>query len=356
MSTTVNGTAPQRRRPPAMSDVAALAGVSHQTVSRVLNDHDSVRPETRARVQDAIAQLGYRRNSAARALVTRRSGIIGVVTTESALYGPTSTLVSLGGAARDIGYFVSVATISQFDSEAMHRALEHFMGQGVEGIVIIAPQDEASAAVETFDAEVPVVMVMCGVQPPTESLRWVGVEQFEGAQLATRHLIDAGHREIVHLTGPLNCFDGRERLEGWRAECTAAGLVLPEPIVGDWTAERGYQVGRDLARQGAPTAVFAANDELALGLLRAFWEAGLRVPHDVAVVGFDDIASSAYFIPPLTTVRQDFAALGRLAIRALTDALAGVDELLAPIPTTLVVRASSLKQPFPGQGLTSTAV
>lgn len=340
-------TAPQRRRPPAMSDVAALAGVSHQTVSRVLNDHDSVRPETRARVQEAIVQLGYRRNSAARALVTRRSGIIGVVTTESALYGPTSTLVALGGAARDIGYFVSVATISQFDSEAMHRALEHFMGQGVEGIVIIAPQDEASAAVETFDVSVPVVLVMSGVQPPTASLRWVGVEQHEGARLATRHLIEAGHREIVHLTGPLNCFDGRGRLEGWRAECTAAGLVVPEPIVGDWTAERGYAVGWDLARQGAPTAVFAANDELALGLLRAFWEAGLRVPHDVAVVGFDDIPSAAYFIPPLTTVRQDFAALGRLAIRALTDALAGVDEMLAPIPTSLVVRASSVVQTKP---------
>src|SRR5690606_34179877 len=125
-------------RPPAMSDVAAVAGVSHQTVSRVLNDHPSVRPETRQRVLDAIAQLGYRRNTAARALVTRRTGTLGVVTSGSALFGPTSTLIAVEEAARDAGYFVSVATVAKWEAEAMRRALEHFMSQGVEGLVVVA--------------------------------------------------------------------------------------------------------------------------------------------------------------------------------------------------------------------------
>ncbi|MGW6129560.1 LacI family DNA-binding transcriptional regulator [Cellulomonas sp. NPDC055163] len=334
-------------RPPAMSDVAQLAGVSHQTVSRVLNDHPSVRAETRERVLDAIATLGYRRNSAARALVTRRSGTIGVVTTGSVLYGPTSTLVALEEAARDAGYFVSVATISVFDAATMHRALEHFMGQGVEGIAIIAPQVEVTEAVASFDAPVPVVMITSSAQPAGSTIRTVTVEQLDGARQATRHLAEAGHREIVHLAGPQDWFDARDRLAGWRAECAALGLATPEHIEGDWTAERGYAVGLRLAREGAPSAVFAANDQLALGLLRAFWESGLRVPQDVAVVGFDDVAGSAYFIPPLTTVRQDFAALGRLAIDVLSDALAGSGVVRPAIPATLVVRASSVAPAAP---------
>jgi DNA-binding LacI/PurR family transcriptional regulator len=342
----VSGEAGERRRPPAMSDVAVIAGVSHQTVSRVLNDHPSVRPETRARVLDAIARLGYRRNSAARTLVTRRSAIIGVVTSSSALFGPTSTMVALEEAARDAGYFVSVATIRTFDAEMMYEALEHFMSQGVDAIVIIAPQVEVTRAVATFDAPVPVVMISSAQEPVGSTIRTVTVDQREGARLATRHLIEAGHRDIVHLTGPLDWFDAIDRVAGWRAECEAAGIRPSDPIEGDWTADRGYAVGRELVRAGAPSAVFAANDQLALGLLSAFWEAGLRVPHDVAVVGFDDVAGSAFFIPPLTTVRQDFAALGRLAVRVLTDALAGVDDPWSPIPTTLVVRASSVVETF----------
>jgi DNA-binding LacI/PurR family transcriptional regulator len=325
-----------------MSDVAVLAGVSHQTVSRVLNDHPSVRPETRERVLAAIARLGYRRNSAARALVTRHSAVIGVVTSGSALFGPTSTMVALEEAARDAGYFVSVATIRTFGPETMYQALEHFMSQGVDAIIIIAAHVEVTRAVGTFDAPVPVVMITSAQEPHGSTIRTITVDQAQGARLATRHLLEAGHRDIVHLAGPQDWFDAVDRVAGWRAECAAAGVRPPDPIEGDWTADRGYQIGRELARAGAPSAVFAANDQLALGLLRAFWEAGLRVPNDVAVVGFDDIEGSAFFIPPLTTVRQDFAALGRLAITVLTDALAGVDNPWSPIPASLVVRASSV--------------
>lgn len=322
-----------------MHDVAALAGVSHQTVSRVLNDHPRVRPETRQRVLDAIAQLGYRRNSAARALVTRRTGTIGVVTSGSALFGPTSTLIALEHAARDAGLFVSVATVPTWGADQVSTVLEHFMSQGVDGVVVIAAHDDAVVAVQAFDEPVPIVMV--GPKNLPGPLHSVAVDQYAGGRLAVRHLLELGHRDVVHLAGPVDWLDARWRIEGWRDELAAAGIRAGEPIPGDWSAQRGYDVGRELAAGELPTAVFAANDQLALGLLRAFAEAGLRVPTDVSVVGFDDVDGSAHFFPPLTTVRQEFGALGRRCMELLLGAIAGecVDSgLIAP---SLMVRASS---------------
>lgn len=322
-----------------MHDVAALAGVSHQTVSRVLNDHPRVRPETRQRVLDAIAQLGYRRNSAARALVTRRTGTIGVVTSGSALFGPTSTLIALEHAARDAGLFVSVATVPTWGADQVSTVLEHFMSQGVDGVVVIAAHDDAVVAVRAFDEPVPIVMV--GPKNLPGPLHSVAVDQYAGGRLAVRHLLELGHRDVVHLAGPVDWLDARWRIEGWRDELAAAGIRAGEPIPGDWSAQRGYDVGRELAAGELPTAVFAANDQLALGLLRAFAEAGLRVPTDVSVVGFDDVDGSAHFFPPLTTVRQEFGALGRRCMELLLGAIAGecVDSgLIAP---SIMVRASS---------------
>lgn len=332
------------RRPPAMGDVAALAGVSHQTVSRVLNDHPSVRPETRDRVLAAIAELGYRRNPAARALVTRRTGTIGVVTSGSALFGPTSTLIAVGDAARDAGYFVSVATVARWEGDALERALEHFMAQGVEGVVVVAAHDDAVAAVERFASPVPVVMV----GPKDRSgLLTVAVDQYAGARLAVRHLVDLGHREVAHLHGPLDWLDARERVQGWRDELEQAGLTPGALITGDWSADRGYAVGRELVaaagtrRGGLPTAVFAANDQLALGLLHAFAEAGVRVPGEVSVVGFDDVDGSAHFAPPLTTVRQEFRSLGTTCLGLLLAAIGGEVPEPVLVAPHLVTRSSS---------------
>lgn len=326
-------------RPPAMSDVAELAGVSHQTVSRVLNDHPNVRPETRQRVLEAIAQLGYRRNPAARALVTRRSGTIGVMSSGSALFGPSSTLIAVEAAARDAGLFVSLATIARWEAAPVAAALEHFLDQGVDGVVVIAAHDEALAAVRSFDAPVPLVMVgPVGVPDP---LLTVSVDQYVGARLAVRHLLDLGHREVVHLAGPTDWIDARRRIDGWRDELAAAGIEAGDPIPGDWSASRGYEVGRDLVARGVPTAVFAANDQLALGLLRAFAEAGVRVPDDVSVVGFDDVEGASNFYPPLTTVRQEFRALGGRCLQALVSALSGETPESELVEPSLVVRASS---------------
>lgn len=330
---------PTRR--PSMIDVAALAGVSHQTVSRVLNDHPSVRPQTRARVLEAIEQLGYRPNSAARALVTRRSATIGVVTSGSALFGPTSTFIALERAARDAGYYVSTATVTRWDREATRRALDHFRDQGVDGVIVVASHDEAVAAVRSYVDPGPVVIVG-PPERPAPHLHAVAVDQYGGARLATRHLLELGHDVVHHLTGPHDWIDARRREEGWADELRAAGVEPPEPWHGDWSAQRGYAVGRRLVAEGdLPTAVVAANDQLALGLLRAFAEAGVAVPDDVSVVGFDDIDGSAYFHPPLTTVRQEFRELGERCLRMLLRVLGGDDPDVELVPPSLVVRGST---------------
>ena len=327
-------------RPPAMSDVAALAGVSHQTVSRVLNDHPSVLPATRQRVLDAIVTLGYRRNLAARALVTRRSGTIGVLSSGSALFGPTSTLIAIERAARDAGLFVSVATLPEWDADDVAGVLEHFMAEGVDGVVVVAAHDEAVEAVRTFGTPVPVVMV--GPVDLPAPLRTVAVDQYGGARQAVRHLLDLGHRHVTHLAGSTDWLDARRRIAGWHDELAAAGIDAGDPVPGDWSADRGYVVGRELLAGDLPTAVFAANDQLALGLLRAFAEASVRVPDDVSVVGFDDVDGSAHFFPPLTTIRQEFAALGERCVGVLLAAIAGEDVVASQlIATSVVVRASS---------------
>lgn len=326
-------------RPPTLSDVAALADVSHQTVSRVLNEHPRVRPETRQRVLDAIAALGYRRNSAARTLVTRRSGIIGVVTSGSALFGPTSTLIAVEGAARDAGMYVSVATVPTWQAGTVSTVLEHFMSHGVDGVVVIAAHDDAVEAVRVFDEPVPIVMV--GPKDLPAPLLSVAVDQYAGARMAVRHLVDLGHRDVLHLAGPTDWLDARARIRGWRAELAAAGIQASRMVRGDWSADRGYEVGQELIRGDLPTAVFAANDQLALGLLRAFAEAGVRVPDDVSVVGFDDVDGSANFYPPLTTIRQEFGPLGRRCMEQLLASIAGERVEPGLIEPSIVVRASS---------------
>jgi DNA-binding LacI/PurR family transcriptional regulator len=324
-----------------MLDVARVAGVSHQTVSRVLNGHPSVRPETRARVQSAIAELGYRRNSAARALATNRSSTIGLLTATSSRSGPVSTLVAVEEASRAAGLWVSVASLSVYDPGSVRSALDHFLDQGVEGIIVIAPVEEAVAAAVAVavDVDVPMVIVAPRVEPGERTVA-VAVDQRRGARLVVRHLAELGHVRIAHLAGPPGWLDAVEREGGWRDELRARGLGPAELLQGDWTAASGFDAA---ARLGwGTTAVFASNDQMALGLVRALVEQGVRVPQDVSVAGFDDIEIAGYALPPLTTVRQDFDALGLAAVRALLGLLSGGSTehgtLIEPV---LLVRAST---------------
>lgn len=324
-----------------MADVARLAGVSHQTVSRVVNGHASIRPETRRRVEQAISQLGYRPNTAARALVKGRTGIVGVIGAGSAHFGPTSIQHTIEDAARAAGLFASTISLTEVTRAMLDQSVEHMMSQLVEAIIIVAGQDEAVELARNHPTNVPVVVV----EGDLTRARWtVGVDQVAGGRIATRHLLDLGHREVAHVAGPADWSEARARRDGWRAELVEHGLRPREPVHVPWSAAGGYEAGRRVAADPSVTAVFAASDQIALGVLRALREAGRRVPEEVSLVGFDDIPEAAFFLPPLTTVRQDFPAVGRRAVELAQVAIAGgaapAPDLIAP---ELVVRSSTAR-------------
>lgn len=323
---------------PVMADVARLAGVSHQTVSRVINGSSSIRPATKERVEQAIRELGYRPNTAARALVTRRSGIIGIIGTGSALYGPSSVQRSVEEAARAQGFFTSMVPLAQVTPIALRDALDHLARQSVEAIVMIAAQQDALDVVHSADADLPLIVVEGDLSGSGLS---VGVDQIAGARHATQHLIDLGHRAIEHVAGPVSWTEAKGRRTGYEEAMRAAGLPPRDSLHGDWTPARGYEIGRELARRGEATAVFVANDQMAIGVLHAFAEAGLAVPHDVSVVGFDDIPEAAYLIPALTTVRQDFHRIGQRAIELVKATLEGATTAMPLLAPELIVRDST---------------
>jgi DNA-binding LacI/PurR family transcriptional regulator len=328
-----------RAHPPVMADVARLAGVSHQTVSRVINGHPSVAQPTRQRVEKAIAQLGYRRNLAARALVTRRTRTFGVISVDMAHYGPASTLFRIEEAARAEDYSITFMSLPRADRISMRAALDHLMSSAVEGIIVIAPVEAAVEAVQGVPSDVPLVMTE---SRPRGGIRSVVVDQVAGARAATQYLLDLGHRNVLHLRGPDEWLEAEARVRGWREELADARVLAEPPLLGDWTALSGYQAGRQIARRADVTAVFAANDQMALGLLRALHETGRVVPDQISVVGFDDTPESAFFHPPLTTVRQDFAEVARRCIALLLDLVNGVGTTTsAVIQPQLVVRAST---------------
>ncbi|GAA1742612.1 LacI family DNA-binding transcriptional regulator [Luedemannella helvata] len=299
-----------------MMDVAKLAGVSHQTVSRVLNDQAKVSPETRARVLDAMRQLDYQPNSAARALVTRRSKTLGLVTFDTTLFGPASMVYGIEQAARDAGYFVSIASIRTLSRRAVLDAIGQLRLQSVEGIVAIVPKDSAVVALSAVPPGIALVGVGVG---GGADVPMVGVDNVVGAALATRHLLSLGHRTVYHISGPPGWPEARERTTGWREALTAYAAPAPPVLVGDWSARSGYLAAQRLATDPSVTAVFCANDQMALGALRALHEVGRRVPADVSVVGFDDVPEGPYLIPPLTTVQQDFAEVGRRSLALLME-------------------------------------
>jgi DNA-binding LacI/PurR family transcriptional regulator len=319
--------------------VAQHVGVSHQTVSRVLNGHDSVSADTRTRVLQAIEDLGYRRNTAARALVTRRSQVLGVVSFDTTLYGPASTLFGIEQAAREAGYFVSVASVKATTAGTVREAVDRLTDQNVDGVVVIAPL-RTGEPLSALPAGLPAVVVD---GRPGAGVASVRVDQEAGGRLATRHLLGRGASTVWHLAGPADWFDAQGRVAGWRRELQEAGATVHRPLRGSWSASSGYEAGRRLARRDDLEAVFAGNDQMALGLLRAFHEAGIRVPQDVLVAGFDDVPEAAYYTPPLTTVRQDFAAVGRRSIELLLHQVGGGrgGDRQGVVPPELVVRLSS---------------
>ncbi|MEZ2388840.1 LacI family DNA-binding transcriptional regulator [bacterium RCC_150] len=326
------------RRPPVMKDVAKAAGLSHQTVSRVLNGHPNVSADARRRVEEAISYLGYRRNTAARSLVTRRSQTIGVLAAGLAQYGPAQTLLGIERAARDAGYFVSIAALTEITSGTVADAVSHFSDQSVDGIVIVVPDPAILRALDTIDHAFPAVTASAA----DKHLGSAVVNQRLGARLAVEHLVGLGHRSIGHLSGPLDWYDAVERVEGWKSALKEAGLTADYLVQGDWSAQSGYAAGREFASTRPASGMIVGNDQMALGFLRALQDSGLHVPADVSIVGYDDQPEAAYLFPALTTVRQDFEELGRRCIELLlgrTDATPDSPHIV--VDPQLIVRSST---------------
>lgn len=339
----------EQDRAPVMADVARLAGVSHQTVSRVLNNHPNVRPVTKARVLLAIRELDYRPNAAARTLVTRRTKTLGVVSFNTTLYGPASMLHGIEQAAKQEGYFVIVAALTALDRTAVLDAVRRLRDQAVEGVIVIAPQATVVNALKTAPRNVPLVAVGCGANAALAS---VAVDNEGGGAKATAYLLDLGHATVHHVGGPRSWLDAQDRENGWERTLRARGAQIPRlNIRGNWSAKSGYELGRRIAEDPKITAVFCTNDHMALGLLRALAEAGRRVPEELSIVGFDDIPEAGYFSSPLTTVRQNFDHLGRSALRTLIGLITeGPGSRARPVPRVvieprLVTRASAAPPP-----------
>jgi DNA-binding LacI/PurR family transcriptional regulator len=330
---------PRRRRPAtgrvSMAAVAARAGVSGQTVSRVVNDSPRVDPTTRARVEQAMSELGYRPHRAARALRTGRSQTIGLVVTTLATIGNSRMLQATAEAAAERGYALTLVTAGSSVAEAFERLAE----QEVDGAIVL---NEASALVPTADRPAGLRLVVVDAVADT-GFQAVHSDHAGGAAAATRHLLSLGHEVVHHLAGPADSFAANERERGWREALDAAGIRPPSVVRGDWSAQSGFAAGEQLS---AAAAVFCANDQMALGLLRAIAESGRAVPGDVSVVGFDDVPDAANYRPPLTTIRQDFTALAHRAVAALVADIEGegAGSSASVVPTVLIERASTRRR------------
>jgi DNA-binding LacI/PurR family transcriptional regulator len=325
-----------------MADVAERAGVSGQTVSRVVNDSPRVDPDTRARVEAAMADLGYRPHRAARALRTGRTQTLGLVVSTLATVGNSRMLQAVADAASSRGYALTVVTLGTEGDVA--AAFAQLAEQGVDGAIVL---NEATGRLRGADVDVAglrLVVVDSPLDDRSGGQRRYGIVETDhaaGAETAVTHLLGLGHRTVHHLAGPAGSFAAAERERGWRAALAAAGAAEPEFVRGDWTSASGHGAASTLLAKGA-TAVFAANDQMALGLLRGIAEAGRDVPGEVSVVGFDDVADAADYRPPLTTVHQDFDTLGARAVAALVGGIeTGAPAAFETVPTRLVVREST---------------
>ena len=325
-----------------MNDVAVHCGVSYQTVSRVVNSLPDVAASTRSRVQGALEELGYRPNMTARHLVTRRSTVIGHVSFATGLYGPSQTMINLEEAAKRAGYSVMFAGISEENVEEIRHAVNELCSHRIAGILMHLPLEIDLRVLRNVCRNVPLVAMDSDFGFETPS---VLVRQEQASRLATNYLIKLGHQRIACLRAPLIWRAARLRYEGWLKALKAARLHPGPCVEGDWSSRGGFEAGHELIKKHRRqfTALVVANDQMALGAIRAFEENGIRVPGDASVVGFDDIPEAEFFRPPLTTVKQDFVTIGKLGVRLLIEQLSGVT--LSPkvraVTPTLVERLST---------------
>ncbi|MGV9307952.1 LacI family DNA-binding transcriptional regulator [Nonomuraea sp. NPDC003727] len=335
----------RRKQRVSMADVAKLAGVSAQTVSRVSNGQPGVIGSTREQVLAAMRELGYRPNSAARALRYGRFNTIGVILFDLASTGTSRTVEAIATRAAAEGYAITLIPIDVPTQDNVLGAFTRMGELAVDAVIVIMGIHLLDAGTVSLPPGVHVVVVDSDAG---DRYSVVDTDQADGARRAVHHLLDLGHRTVWHVTGPRTSYAGQRRAQAWRGALEAAGRPVPPPLHGDWSAESGYGAGLRLAGEPGCTAVFAANDQMALGLLRAFHERGRAIPDQISVVGFDDIPDAAHFVPPLTTVHQDFAEVGRRCVqRVLRQIREGraAEPGTDLVPTRLVVRNSTARPP-----------
>ena len=330
-------------KPTTINDVAKAARVSYQTVSRVINDSPNVSEKTRKRVLSSIEKLGYKPNGAARQLATGRSHTIGIISFANAYYGPWQVLTSVENSLKQKGYSLTISFIDYKEADALANCLRQLEPKQLDGVLLITPMTDLMLEdLQLYLKHIPYVMIDIdkGIDFPS-----VRIDQYYGMGLAIQHLLDLGHRQIASISGPLDWAVAASRQQGIKHALEKAGLAFAACAEGDWSVKSGYKAGLKLLDQSQTfTAVVAANDHMALGAYRAFKEAGLRIPEDVSVIGFDDIPEAAFLEPPLTTVQQDFAMLGQQSVDHLLSlvqaAVPGYQRVLFP---SLILRSSTGK-------------
>jgi DNA-binding LacI/PurR family transcriptional regulator len=343
----------QRTARSTIKEVASVAGVSTQTVSRVINERPDVSPETRKRVQEVIDELGYRPSALARSLIRQRSDTLGVVTAGLQYIGPSRTLSGIASAAEEAGYSLLLKELPSFDANSIAPIIQSFVSHHVDGIIWAVPEvgeNHAWVTRQSLDLEIPLVYI---TMEPRENISVVSIDNYRGGRMAMAHLFEQGYKHIAHISGPLDWWEARQRKAAWKDALSDAGLEARDDhwAEGNWSSASGAQAFEKLLEQYTEMdSIFVANDQMALSVIQIVRQRGFGIPEDVGIVGFDNIPESAYFWPPLTTVQQDQYSVAKLAVQEIIKRIEsswGELESNIPraiiVPPTLVVRQSSLR-------------
>jgi DNA-binding LacI/PurR family transcriptional regulator len=339
---------------PTIKEVASVVGVSTQTISRVLNNRPDVSPETRKRVQDVINELGYQPSALARSLIRQRSHTLGVVTAGLRYIGPSRTLSGIAAAAEEAGYSILLKELPRFDENDIDPIFKALLSRHVDGIIWAVPEvgeNHAWVTQKSPDLEIPLVYI---TMEPRKDIPVVAIDNYQGGRMAVSHLLEQGYRKIGHISGPLDWWEARQRMAAWKVVLREAGLEVKDNhfVEGNWSPASGALAIEKLFDQYPDMdSIFVANDQMALSVMQFACQKGLRIPEDLGVVGFDNIAESAFFSPALTTIQQDQHDIAKLVVEEVIKIIeAGWQEAEQSepqailLPPTLVVRQSSMRR------------
>jgi DNA-binding LacI/PurR family transcriptional regulator len=343
-----------KNRRVTIKEIAKIAGVSTQTISRVINDKGEVSPETRKRIQDIIDQYGYKPSAVARSLSKQRSYTIGIVTAGLKYMGPSMILNGIADEADDLGYALMLKKLPRFDSQNAQPIFEALLAQHVDGILWAVPEvGDNQKWIKEGNTSLPVPFIFL-TAPPRPDISSVDYDNYLGGKMATEHLLQQGYRKIGHISGPLEWLSARQRKKGWEDALQESGInPLEMPCVeGKWSSASGVPAFNSLlANDPGIDALFVANDQMALSVLQIACQRGIRVPNELAVVGFDGLAESEFFWPPLTTIFQDLHALGSVAVKEIVSTIEsrynnedGFEVKQINLRPQLIVRESSLRK------------